>query len=43
MLKKAPDLKSVDVALLRKTSENLAVDLQEAAGKLGLEKPKLGE
>jgi iron uptake system EfeUOB component EfeO/EfeM len=43
MLKKAKDLKSVDVALLRKTSENLAVDLQEAAGKLGLEKPKLGE
>jgi iron uptake system EfeUOB component EfeO/EfeM len=43
MLKKAKDLKSVDVALLRRTSENLAVDLQEAAGKLGLEKPALGE
>jgi iron uptake system EfeUOB component EfeO/EfeM len=43
MLKKAKDLKSVDIAALRKTSENLAVDLQEAAGKLGLEKPALGE
>ncbi len=43
MLKKAKDLKSVDVALLRKTSENLAVDLQEASGKLGLRKPTLGE
>ncbi|HEX7776499.1 MAG TPA: EfeM/EfeO family lipoprotein [Parvibaculum sp.] len=43
MLKKAKNLQSIDVAALRKTSENLAVDLQEAAGKLGLEKPNLGE
>jgi iron uptake system EfeUOB component EfeO/EfeM len=40
---KGKDLKSVDAAALKKSGEELAVLLQEAAPKLGLKKPKVGE
>jgi iron uptake system EfeUOB component EfeO/EfeM len=39
---KAPDLKSLDQAKLRKTSEELAALLQDSAAKLNLKKPALG-
>lgn len=37
----APDLRHVDVSALRQASEELAVALQDAAGKLGLSRPTL--
>jgi iron uptake system EfeUOB component EfeO/EfeM len=43
MVKKAKDMKSIDQEKLRMASEELAVDFQTAAEKLGLEKPKLGD
>ena len=43
MVKKAKDMKSVDQDKLRTASEELAVDFQTAAEKLGLQKPKLGD
>ncbi len=43
MVKKAKDFKALDQEKLRTASEELAVDFQTAAEKLGLEKPKLGD
>ena len=40
---KAPDLKSLDQAKLQKTSEKLAVLLQDLAAKLDLKKPSLSD
>jgi iron uptake system EfeUOB component EfeO/EfeM len=42
-LVKADNLKSLDQPALQKTAEELAVLLQNAAPKLKLEKPKLGD
>lgn len=43
MVKKAKDMKAVDQDKLRAAGEELAVDFQTAAEKLGLQKPKLGD
>lgn len=40
---KAQDIKSLDQAKLQKTSEELAVLLQESASKLNLKKPSLSD